>query len=120
MHKKKSNWTDEGTNIKPIRCILIQELSEYSAHFSTQPSASSTHRSNSSLLACCFPSWYLRVVAFTCCVEYHTHNLLGESCVLVIGRLQSRPATFRELSGYDIWKVEDQTVLKVVFIAKTC
>ena len=25
---------------------------------STQPSASSTHRSISSLLACCFPSWY--------------------------------------------------------------
>ena len=34
---------------------------------STQPSASSTHRSNSSFQACCFPSWCLRAVAVTCC-----------------------------------------------------
>ena len=73
---------------------------------STQPSASSTHRSNSSLLACCFPSWLLRAVALNCCV----------AC-LVTCWLQGKLATLRALSGYDIWWSTDRTVLKVVFMA---
>ena len=73
---------------------------------STQPSASSTQRSNSSLLACCFPSWYLRAVACTCRV----------ACLVICG-LQGKLATLRELSGYDIWWGTDRTPPKVVFVA---
>ena len=49
---------------------------------STQPSASSTHRSNSSLLTCCFPSWYLlavasRVLRLRYLVEYGPNSAQG-------------------------------------------
>ena len=85
---------------------------------STQPSASSTHRSASSLWACCFPS---RAVALPVVLSTTFHSWYGESCVFVafLGASLTCNALRAHQHTIFIWWVTDWTVIKDGFIASS-